>query len=199
MVTAISDLEKFKLIDKNTEKYHYGCNQEWYTTDIQRRAGCGPTVASNIILYMYKDIKDTDSCLKLMEEIWEYVTPSNRGVNKTGMFYGPLSEYINLKGFNAKYHYLDIQEDKSERPSYIEVKEFVLGALKADDPVAFLNLDNGKEKNLDRWHWVTLVSIDDNDDIEIIDESVIKRVNLKGWYDTTTLGGGFVYLEKISN
>jgi hypothetical protein len=64
--------------------------------------------------------------------------------------------------------------------------------------VAFLNLCNGSEKKLDRWHWVTLISLEYAEGGErvfadILDAGIIKRIDLALWYKTTTLGGGFVY------
>jgi hypothetical protein len=65
-------------------------------------------------------------------------------------------------------------------------------------PVAFLNLCNGEETNLERWHWVTVISVEYEEIkqgvfLSIMDEGMIKRINLALWYETTTLGGGFVY------
>jgi hypothetical protein len=69
--------------------------------------------------------------------------------------------------------------------------------LDNDVPVAFLNLCNGEEKNLDKWHWVTIISIEFDDDkcssaVEILDEGMVKKIDIPLWYRTTTLGGGLV-------
>ena len=69
--------------------------------------------------------------------------------------------------------------------------------------MAFLNLCNGEEKNLDRWHWVTIISLEyakDKNQVlaNILDEGVIKKISLSLWYHTTTLGGGFVYFTNSS-
>jgi hypothetical protein len=70
-------------------------------------------------------------------------------------------------------------------------------ALRNDTPVAFLNLNNGAEKQLYSWHWVTIISLEYEEDgntafADILDEGLIKKIDLAGWFRTTTLGGGFV-------
>ena len=80
----------------------------------------------------------------------------------------------------------------------MDVVYFLEGALHQDSPVAFLNLCNGDENNLEPWHWVTIISLEYSEDgkcvfIEILDEGLIKKIDLLLWYDTTTYGGGFVY------
>ena len=57
-----------------------------------------------------------------------------------------------------------------------------------------------KEKNLDAWHWVTVVGVlycdlDDKLEITICDEGILKKINLSLWIETTKNEGGFVYFE----
>ncbi len=59
---------------------------------------------------------------------------------------------------------------------------------------------NGAESRLEAWHWVTVIAVeylseDEQIVLKILDESQIKKINLKLWYETTELGGGFVYLS----
>ena len=86
------------------------------------------------------------------------------------------------------------------RPGFDEIVDFITQGLQKDAPVAFLNLCNGEEKNLDRWHWVTIIASDVKSPDEIIisisDEGRIKYINLSLWVKTTTLGGGLVYFYK---
>ena len=63
--------------------------------------------------------------------------------------------------------------------------------LECDCPVAFLNLDNGKIRRLDRWHWVTLIGLD-GDTASIVDNGEAFTMDLRLWYDTTKTRGGFV-------
>ncbi|HBN85914.1 MAG TPA: hypothetical protein DDZ89_18970 [Clostridiales bacterium] len=205
MIRSISNKQYLTIIDRNDQN-HYGCNQEWFGTKWQRLAGCGPSVASNIFGYLYKrngyrntnEFYTKSEFVTLMEEIWKHVTPTVRGVNTTKIFYKGLVSYAEIKNLNLSYRFLDIITDKHEKPSLSDITTFIAEGLEKDTPVAFLNLCNGKEKNLDKWHWVTVVSMICTDDLskvilEIFDEGLIKQVDLKLWCETTTLGGGLVY------
>jgi hypothetical protein len=208
MITkSISNLNFFKILDEETREVYHGCNQTWYKTAWQRLSGCGPTTATNLIFYLYQAPQSAESnhhpvskkdCLLLMEEIWEYVTPSIKGVSSTKMFYQAVLAYAQAKGLPLQYHFLDLPKIKSSRPAFSEVLEFIDESLSKDVPVAFLNLCNGDEQNLDCWHWVTVISLDYEENegqafIDILDDGQIKKIDLTLWYQTTTKGGGFVY------
>lgn len=207
IVKSITNFNLFKVLDESTHEMFYGCNQEWYATDWQRRSGCGPSVASNIMFYLSHNVSifpqsqsmnTKQKCLSLMEEVWAYVTPTNDGIPTTKMFYEDVLLYAKSKGISVKYNFCDFPEDNSLRPKLSVILNFLEGALMKDVPVAFLNLSNGDEKNLEPWHWVTIISLEYSEDtssvfIEIIDEGLIKKINLALWYTTTSLGGGFVY------
>ena len=50
----------------------FGCDQQWYGTEWQRRAGCGPTVAATLFYYLFRPGKRCFSqaeWLDRMEEI----------------------------------------------------------------------------------------------------------------------------------
>ena len=213
MITkSISNLDLLKILDEETREIYHGCNQTWYTTVWQRLSGCGPSVASNLIFYLFHaqftselglDFVSKRRFLSLMEEIWEYVTPTIKGVSTTKMFFEGVLSFAKTKGLNIQYHVLDMPKNKLNRPNLAEVLNFLDAALSKDTPVAFLNLCNGDEKGLDEWHWVTIISLDhtENGDqifIDILDEGQIKKINLALWYNTTTKGGGFVYFTGIN-
>ena len=207
IVKSITNTDLFKIIDEDTKEIFYGCNQEWYATDWQRRAGCGPCVASNIIFYLnneghilepVQNGTSKKSWLSLMEEAWENVTPTQDGIPETKMFYELVSVYTKLKGLKVDYKFCDLPKDNYLRPTFSEILEFLEGGLTKEVPIAFLNLSNGEEVNLEPWHWVTIVSLEYLEDgrnafIKILDEGLVKKINLRLWYHTTTLGGGFVY------
>ncbi|MHC1720330.1 MAG: hypothetical protein AB9844_06590 [Clostridiaceae bacterium] len=204
---SISNLNAFKVLDESLNITYYGCNQEWYNTEWQRLSGCGPTVATNIVYYightqpdlgLNYNINNKEGALSLMEEIWEYVTPTSEGIKTTQMFYEALTTYVKLKGLNFEFEFLDLTEDKSIRPELSEILNFFKKALVNDAPIAFLNLCNGEETNLEEWHWVTIISLEHGEDersafIKILDEGQIKEIDFELWHRTTTLGGGFVY------
>ncbi|MGI6562694.1 MAG: hypothetical protein ACOX3Q_09060 [Clostridia bacterium] len=206
MKKSISNKSFLHITDNRCGQMYFGCNQEWFGTKWQRLAGCGPSVASNIFGYLFKLKKlnnqdkpyEKNEFMSLMEELWCHVTPTIRGVNTTAIFYKGLISYAKEKGLPLRHHFLNIPERKEARPSFKEVVSFIANGLDQDTPVAFLNLCNGKEKALDKWHWVTIVSMDYAEDfsgavLESYDEGKIKHADLKLWYDTTCLGGGFVY------
>jgi len=205
--TSISNPNLFKVVDKITHKTHFGYHQECYATEWQRLSGCGPSTATNILSYLNhtsstlelgKSFNSDENCLSPMEEIWGYVTPTKEGIPNTKMFYEDVLSYALVKGMNIDYDFCDIPEDKANRPELSKILKLLQDALIKDAPIAFLNLCNGQVKNLDPWHWVTIISLEYTEDgrsafIDILDEGLIKTIDFALWYTTTTLGGGFVY------
>ena len=194
-------------MDENN-KVCYGCDQEWYPTEWQKKSGCGPTTACNMLLCLNflrlnggTDIKknNKESGLLLMEEVWKYITPSENGIPATEIFCQNFDDYFKAKGQKILCHSMDIPKEENLRPNFTDVVNFIEEAMQLDSPVAFLNLCNGEVKLLDRWHWVIIVSIkfDENGNagnIEIIDEGLIKTIDFTLWYNTTKLGGGLAYI-----
>lgn len=205
MITkAITNLNLLKIEDNNSDAIYYGCSQKWYSTPWQRKAGCGPSVASNIVHYLEnkktnsQQVFSKENCSALMEDAWMYFSPKVGGISTTNMFCEAFLLYAKSKGLNVQFRVFDVPQDKCSRPKLAEAFNFLEEAMEKDAPVAFLNLCNGAVKNLERWHWVTIVSLDNSADgkitfVDILDSGVIKKIDLGLWYDTTTLGGGFVY------
>jgi hypothetical protein len=179
----------------------YGCDQEWYGTDWQRRAGCGPTVAATLYYYLFRPDNRCFSqaeWLARMEEVWLYVTPTERGMPTTGLFSESVLSYAAEKQRKISSACCDVPEEKTDRPTLAAVVDFLGSGLGQDAPIAFLNLCNGAETNLHRWHWVTVVGLEYADNgsqalLHTLDEGKMKTVDLACWLDTTALGGGFVY------
>lgn len=204
-ISSISNLNFLTIKDKKTGKIFYGCDQEWFTTAWQRMAGCGASVAANIILYLNgkhgpPHCLDKEECLLLMNEIWNYVTPTGHGVNTTKLFYEPLCAYIRSKGLKYQYKCMDLPAAVG-RPKLPEALDFLKEALSKEVPAAFLNLNNGKEKNLDEWHWVTIVSLETDENekqafVQILDEGIVKKIDFALWYQTTARDGGLVYFTE---
>jgi hypothetical protein len=198
----------FSIKDEKENKDYCGCGQGWYRKKWQKMAGCGPTTAANIVLYMDRDKAGEKGltigvCRLKMEEMWGFVKPGLQGVNSTEKFRKGISEYASSKGMELDSEVCDIPEERSGRPELGTVLGFIEEALDRDCPVAFLNLCNGMELSLHKWHWVTIIGLEhDGDDgsamIEVLDEGSLKRLNLALWYDTTKKGGGFVYCTNRS-
>ena len=212
MVTkSIKYKDIFKIMDEDSTDTYYGCNQEWYMTEWQRNSGCGPTVVTNIMHYlnwMSSSSKQEiplltrKEALLLMEEIWQYVTPTNRGIPTAKLLYDNVINYAKVKALNIKLEIINIH-DGLLHTEFNHLLLFLGNALCNDTPIAFLNLDNGDEKELDSWHWVTIISLTYEEDgssafIDILDEGIIKKIDLGKWFRSTTLGGGFVSFELLS-
>lgn len=198
--------ELFNIFDEISAKTHFGSNQQWYKDEFQRKAGCGPSVASNLVSYSLLEHNgrsgpvNKEDFLKLMEELWLYVTPSRqRGLPSTDLFYKGLIAYAQDNGLRVKRcAIIDMHNPASEKPPLSVVIKFLTDAIAKDIPVAYLNLDSGDEKTLDEWHWVTVLSIESEGEqawLEIMDEGKTKRIDLTLWYNTTQLGGGFVCFD----
>lgn len=192
---------------QNRSALSYGANQIWYTTWWSKVSGCGPTTASNILWYL--TVSRPHQCGKLfdgngrrradmqrlMKTMFKYVTPTRMGVNKASILVSGVTRYGADRGVPLRCRVLEIPEDPSKRPSPEEVYEFLRLAFSVDLPVAFLNLSNGSLKNLDNWHWVTLISTDETLQAEMYDQSRRSFIDLPRWLETTTKGGAFVVIE----
>lgn len=193
-------------ISDGIQTYH-GPNQSWYETQWQRSSGCGPTTCSNLMWYLSRSKKEYESLcsyngqdyegfLNLMNEVWNCVTPGYMGVNTTKLFADGALSYGEKKGVSLKVHTLEMPGILHSEKKEEEVFSFLETALKNDKPVAFLNRSNGRLKNLESWHWVTITSLlREKKIVEIYDQNKIVEIDLGLWLDSSLYGGGFVWLE----
>lgn len=205
---SIHNKNVLKINEELNNEIYYGSNQEWYTKKWQRMSGCGPSTVANIIYYINRtrnlssnpsDLTKNE-ILNLMNEIWNYVTPGLLGVSSTGRLCKGVKKYIHFKNMNINLDFLDIPKKKALRPEIQTVMTFLLNAIEMDSPVAFLNLDHGTIRELDSWHWVTIIALEDEQDetnafVTILDGGLEKRINISEWLRSTKLGGGFVSFE----
>jgi len=213
MVTmSIKFRDIFKIIAEDAQSIYYGCNQEWYMTELQRHSGCGPTVVTNIVHYLncaHSGSKQgiplltKSQALSMMEETWKYVTPTIHGIPTTKLLHDYVIIYAKAKELNIKLNIINIHENQLLRPEFHNLLLFLGNALSNDTPIAFLNLDNGAEDQLDPWHWVTIISLEYEENgntaiIDILDQGIIKKIDLAKWFDTTMLGGGFVSFDLLT-
>lgn len=192
---------EYLYITTDEGSFAYGLDQEWYPTLWQRRAGCGPTTASNLMLYFLQRDKPRsmykDETLPLMEDLWKLVTPGIMGVHLISQFTRGVDSYLPKLPFALTEQTLAIPKAKGARPSLTQVVEFLSASLLADSPVAFLNLSKGSVTNLYEWHWVTLVALEQEGEdkpvfVTLYDASLVWKIDLSLWLETTTRGGGFV-------
>ena len=206
---SLKQPNRFEIMDEKDGRIYYGFDQEWYASKWQRLSGCGPTTASTIFYYLFGAEPGPEAgrrltrreSLAFLEKTWRHVTPTIRGIPSTELLCRGVESYAGANSLGLKLERLDIPRDRSSRPDLGALLRFLAASLSADSPVAFLNLHSGEEKLLDSWHWVTVVSLDYEEDgsaafLDILDEGVKKRINLAQRYRTTTLGGGFVSFRR---
>jgi len=202
----------------------YGSNQQMYKIVWQRKSGCGPSTATNLIIYAAlcqrhselngglcseKKLPVTqESMFFYMQKVWEYVTPGLGGVNKTSKFMKGFYKYALDRGLDIKLRSFDVPVDKKGTDvNFGNFLEFIKAGLNCGCPVAFLNLCKGALTNLDSWHWVSIMACYEAHGTvyaTIYDEGGKKDIDIKLWFETHTKDGGLVYFEpalteKISN
>jgi hypothetical protein len=211
MIYAIRNPEYLHVTDEDGTQF-LGCEQEWFGTLWQRRSGCGPTVASNLMLYLHRrgaialpfDVAEGKAgCLSLMNRMWNHVTPSPRGINTIQRFSDGLFAFSGMYGLRLACTCLPFDIQADERTAFREVVRFVAEGLAMDCPVAFLHLSNGDVADLDAWHWVTLVRMAVPEDgeraqVTYYDGNPSAVIDLRTWCDTTRENGGFVHFRQIA-
>lgn len=147
----------------------YGGNQEWFTKEFQRLAGCGSVTGSNLAaIYAASDEAmkalyepKSDACcqeeyLKLMETMYTYMKPGFMGYPLIGRFAKDFCRYAQDRGIFLKAEKLFLPKKKEQSLN------FILGGLKAGDPIAFLILRHpAGQLREDNWHWVTITGYDE--------------------------------------
>ena len=213
---ALSNPDALRVILRDGEDA-LGICQDWLPTAWMRRAGCGPCTAANMLFYLSrKDPSLAGLCpfapadaksltfkqsVYFVREIWKHLTPGRKGVNTAQMFVNGALSYVRQAGMRITAKDKDIPGVTARYEPFAEYADFIQEGLDSDCPVAFLNLSNGAEKNLDGWHWVTVTGMrrapDDTEVLlEIIDDTKKKTVNFKTWYDSTFLGGALAYFRE---
>lgn len=197
--------ELMRLEETQTGAVTWGGDQNWYPDEWQRRAGCGPTAAASLIFYEVQKRKrnagqpvdrDREALLALMQTLWQFITPGHGGVNQTSMFAEGLAAYRKQTQDTFEIDVLDIAEKLENRASFEMAGAFLEQALKADEPVAFLNLCSGDEPRIDAWHWVMIYAFNpQTGEIDFFDEGIRKMADLRLWHQTTKRRGGFVRLR----
>ena len=193
----------------NADAAHYGCDQNWYSDPFQQKAGCGPCAAANLIDYAVRPQSDPAShsgslpdFIRLMHEVWAFVTPGLMGVHRARHLADGLSRYAREHQLEIESVMLDIPVRRNRRPATASVISFITAGLHADSPVAFLNRSNGLLTEPESWHWVTITALYSSHDgtihAEIANYGRVSLINLSAWLQTTRLGGGFVYCRPIT-
>lgn len=179
----------------------HGVNQDWFESYWQRKAGCGPCTASNMLRYLSGraalpwPVETREDMVRLMHLAWEDVTPGVFGLNSPHSFQEGMDRLLYKAGSPLRCRTLEVPASRRERPDAQAVAAFIAQGLSQDMPVAFLNLHNGSLRHLESWHWVTLLALDTRQgamQATAVDNGRQLRLDLKEWLNTTNRGGGFV-------
>ena len=183
----------------------HGADQDWYSLPWRQRAGCGPTTASVQMAYLAAlrpslaalcplEGREQGTFVTYMDQVWEYVTPGSHGLNRVEMYTDGVARFCGERGVRLVPHALEVPIGE-ERPGFDRCVSFIRAGLASDCPVAFLNLDNGEETRLDKWHWVLLTALEtEGEDVRcaILDSGEEFTIDLGLWYRTARDRGGFV-------
>ena len=195
MKTTLFTPDLLKLADANGETY-IGGSQDWYEDRWHKMSGCGPVAASNLVWYMTRPKGGKEQYLLLMREMYTYFVPGMRGINTSTLFSEGIMRYLTKNELRAVPQVLDIPLRQRKRPDIDIVRDFVLSALHLDAAVALLCLSNGTVRNLENWHWVTIITLDaDTMQAEICDYGKVLEIDISEWLNTSNLGGALVYLK----
>jgi hypothetical protein len=206
-MAELRNLEYFRINDASGRSC-YGGDQAWFGPDkaYREEAACGATTCANILGYLAQsrpglaalapfDFHGKDGFLAYMKAVYPAVRPGLIGIMPADLTRG-VREYAAERGFEFEYAQLSVPAASSKRPSFDAVVDFANEALEDDLPVAFLNLSGGRVKNLDNYHWVTLVGLDGAaGTCRIVDNGRLLDVDLKKWLKKSTLGGAFVVVR----
>ena len=184
----------------------YGCDQDWFSGYWQRKAGCGACTGANILYYLAQQgytqlpfpVKNQKDFVQLMDYSWQHLTPGLMGLHDPARMQAGLNLMLQQAGSAKRSRLLEVPGTTRNRPSAEAVADFIRQGLQADSPVAFLNLHQGSQRQLESWHWVTVVGLTASADsilLEIYDNGNHLLVNLGQWLATSLRGGGFVYAE----
>lgn len=144
-INSIQHQDFFLVKDDDEGNSFYGFDQEWYNTLWQRRAGCGPTVVANIVNYLNctrhggKHLPLTKKeALAIMEDVYQYVTPTLRGIPSTQLLYDKVLDYAKNTGLDIQLEVLNVPEKWALRPDFQQLISFLQKALAKNTPLAFL-------------------------------------------------------------
>ncbi|BAL01600.1 hypothetical protein OBV_44010 [Oscillibacter valericigenes Sjm18-20] len=211
MFISVAHPEFLKVTDLQTHQSYLGGAQEWYASEWGRKAGCGPTCAANLTAYLaltrptlralYHG-KDTDRMefLRHMEKIFPFVAPGPMGLNRVELFSEGVVAFAASRNILLIPHVFAVSGNRNpDRPPVSALMEFVRAGLAADCPLGFLNLSRGREKNLQDWHWISIISADFETDqltARASDEGVLREFDLRLWYLSTRMNGGLAYFTQ---
>ena len=195
-------------IEDGAGKTTFGPDQEWFPDEFPRISGCGPTSGALITAYLARTRPDRFGALypelsfarpdfvRHMQTMFQYLRPGPMGLNSLAMYRDGMASYCADRGVALTPLLFQVNGvDYGRRGDGEALRAFLRDALAEDHPVAFLALSRGAERNLQNWHWITIVEAEFRDDALIAtasDEGIARSFDLLKWYRTTRLSGGLI-------
>ena len=140
------------------------------------------------------ELNAKDGYLEFMKKVYKYLYPRFGGLMADHFSEG-MTSLTSEYGLHIETDCLRIPVNRSNRPSISTAVDYVKTSLNADTPLAFLVLSSGNAPNLDTWHWVTILSYDEEKrETCILDNGSVLLTSLETWLDTSIMGGAIVRL-----
>lgn len=150
----------------------YGGNQEWFSQNMKRKAGCGCTSGANLaacyasnhpeMARIYdgkRDKFDQTEYVQAMEEMYTYMRPGLLGYPYVKKFGRQFVKFCKEHGIQAEEKFCHGFRNKEE------AFNFVKESIDSDNPVALLILfHRAHALKEDNWHWVTITGYIENED-----------------------------------
>lgn len=227
-VTELKNLELLYVTDERGAVAAGGNQYWYPKGDFVPGAACGSATASNIVAYILRsrpclygaaktagldglalplseteeggagrDTNDKAGYLEFMKKIYRLFTPGILGLHTSGFLKGArrlAAEY----GIPLSAKRLKVPVKVLKRPAFLEAAEFIRAALSEEGPAAFLVLSTAGVSNLYKWHWVSIIGLDEeNERVRILDNNVTSWVDLGSWLRKSFLGGAIIRLMQI--
>jgi hypothetical protein len=149
----------------------YGGNQEWFSHDWKKKAGCGCTSGTNLAAYYaarYPAMAgaydgstgrfEQAEFILAMEKMYHYMKPGMIGYPYLKKFGRQFVKYCREHGIHAEAEFCYGFRKRSE------AFDFVKRSIDGGDPVALLILfHRAHALREDNWHWVTITGYRENE------------------------------------
>jgi len=150
----------------------YGGNQEWFSQNLKRKAGCGCTSGANLAAYYASNHPemtgiydgnckkfDQEEYIQAMEEMYTYMKPGLLGYPYVKKFGRQFAKFCKEHGIEADAKFCCGFRNKEE--AFAFVKE----SIDSDNPIALLILfHRAHALREDNWHWVTITGYIEQED-----------------------------------
>jgi len=205
-VTGLKRPELLHVTDENGTRV-FGGNQYWYPKeDFFPGGACGSTTASNILAYMlltrpellekakFDGFGSKSGYMGFMKTVYRFFKPSIIGLHRSWFVKG-VAGFAKEYGLPISAEMLKVNVRCLKRPAFSDAADFIYSAIEKETPVAYLILSTGGVANLYKWHWVTIIGIDEKTrKVRILDNTSTYWVDLGAWLEKSVLGGALIRL-----